>query len=71
MRFIYSDPPVDGPCFIGGAKGMNVAQLAWNAIETNYEVACFFSASPSPCADGERGRFREATVENEGYIEDG
>ena len=33
---------------------------AWNAIETHREVACLFVASPLPCADGERGRFREA-----------
>ena len=50
---------------------MDAVQLAWNAIETHDEVAHFFFASPSPCADGERERFREATVENEGYVKGG
>ena len=44
---------------------MNVVELVWNTIETHREAACFFFALPSPCADGERGCFREAEVENE------
>ena len=40
-------------------------QLAWNTTETHREVLRFFFASALPSADGERGRFSEAEVENE------
>ena len=70
VSFIRVISPIDGPFLSGGAEGMDAVQLAWNAIETHDEVMHVFFASPSPCAD-ERERFREATVENEGYVKGG